>query len=173
MSVGVGELALGWPQALAGLVALQRLGELAYARRNDRRLRAAGGIEYGRRHYPVLIAVHAAWLAAIAGLIPAAAAPAWPWLGAYLVLQGLRVWTVASLGPYWTTRVIVVPGAPDVRRGPYRWLKHPNYLVVAGEIAVLPLVFGAWPIALVFTLANAAVLARRIRVEEQARAGAA
>jgi methyltransferase len=167
------ELALGWPQALAGLVALQRLGELAYARRNDRRLRAAGGSEHGRRHYPLLVAVHAAWLAAIAALIPAAAAPLWPWLAAYLGLQALRVWTVASLGAYWTTRVIVVPGAASVRRGPYRWLRHPNYLVVAGEIAVLPLVFGAWQIALAFTLANAAVLAVRIRVEARARAHAA
>jgi len=86
------------------------------------------------------------------------------------VLQGLRVWVLATLGRYWTTRIITLPGAPLVRRGPYRWLRHPNYVVVAGEIAVLPLAFGAWQIAVVFSLANALVLWIRIRSEERALA---
>jgi methyltransferase len=92
-------------------------------------------------------------------------------LAVYGILQVARYWTIASLGRYWTTRVIVVPGAPAVRRGPYRFMRHPNYAVVAGEIAVLPLVFGAWRIALVFSVLNAAILAHRIRVEDAARRG--
>ena len=94
----------------------------------------------------------------------------WPLLGAFLLLQAARLWVIASLGRFWTTRVITLPGAPLVRRGPYRWLKHPNYLVVVAEIAVLPLTFGAWALALGFSLANAALLADRIRTEEKALA---
>lgn len=161
-------LALGWPQAIAALVALQRLGELAYARRNARRLLASGGEEHGAGHYPLLVGLHAAWLAAIALAVPAGTPIVWPALIGFLVLQGLRVWTVASLGGRWTTRVIVPPNAARVRRGPYRWFKHPNYLVVAGEIALLPLAFGAWRLALAFTAANALILAWRIRVEDAA-----
>ena len=159
---------LGWPQLVAGLVALQRLAELAYARRNAGCLRARGGVEHGQEHYPLLVGLHALWLVALAALVPADAAIRWPALLGFVALQALRVWTVASLGAYWTTRVIVVPGAAPVRRGPYRWLRHPNYLIVAGEIALLPLAFGAWAIAVAFTLANAAVLAWRIRVEDAA-----
>jgi methyltransferase len=161
-------MTVGWPQALALLVALQRLAELAYARRNERRLRAAGGVEHGAGHYPVMVALHAGWLLALATLVPAGAPVVWPLLALYLALQTLRVWTVASLGGFWTTRVIVVPGTPRVRRGPYRWLRHPNYLVVALEIPLLPLAVGAWQIALTFGTANLAVLAWRIRVEERA-----
>lgn len=160
--------ALGWPQAVAGLVALQRLGELAYARRNTRRLLDRGGIEHGRGHYPLLVGLHALWLAAVALAVPADAAIVWPALAGFVLLQGLRLWTVASLGPHWTTRVIVLPGAPPVKRGPYRWLRHPNYWIVVGEIALLPLAFGAWEIALVFTLGNAALLAWRVRIEDAA-----
>ena len=103
-------------------------------------------------------------------LVPADTPPAWGWLGVFVVLQGLRLWVLASLGPLWTTRIITLPGAPLVRRGPYRFLRHPNYAVVVAEIAVLPLVFGAWRIALVFSLLNLALLAWRIRVEQQALA---
>ncbi len=153
------------------LVAAQRLAELAYARRNTHRLKAEGAYESGAGHYPFLVAVHVLWLVSLAVSVPAGQAPNWALLGVFLGLQGLRVWVLASLGRYWTTRVITLPGAPLVRRGPYRFLKHPNYLVVAGEIAVLPLAFGAWEIAVIFSLANAAILAWRIRCEERALSG--
>ena len=147
------------------LVVVQRLGELVYAARNTRALKARGAIEYGARHYPLIVALHAAWLLSLAMFVPWQTAPNWYWLGLLVLLQAARIWVVASLGPHWTTRVIVLPGSPLVRRGPYRWISHPNYCVVAAEIAVLPLAFGAWRIALVFTLLNAAILAWRIRVE--------
>jgi len=156
--------------AVVGLVALQRLAELAYARRNERRLRAQGASEHGARHYPLLVGLHAAWLLAIA--FAAGDAPANPaLLGLFVLLQLARIWVLASLGPWWTTRVLTLPGAPLVLSGPYRWMRHPNYAVVAAEIAVLPLVFGLWQVALVFSAANAALLAVRIRIEERALAG--
>lgn len=154
---------------VVGAVAVQRLIELVHARRNEAALRAAGGIEVGAGHYPLIVALHAGWLGAV--LATAAPAPAdAPLLLAYAALQGLRVWTVGALGRYWTTRVITVPGAPLVRRGPYRLLRHPNYLVVAAEIAVLPLAFHAMATAVLFSALNAALLARRIRVEDAALA---
>jgi methyltransferase len=162
---------LGWAQGVALLVAAQRLGELVYARRNESRLRARGAVESGARHYPLFILLHGAWLLAVFLLIPADRAPSWPLLGLFLLLQAARVWVVATLGPYWTTRVLSLPGAPLVRRGPYRWVRHPNYLIVTAEIAVLPLAFGAWWIAIVFSLANALLLYHRIGVEEAALAG--
>ena len=152
------------------LVVLQRLAELGYARRNARRLLAAGGVEHGAGHYPLFVALHGAWLAALFVLVPAGAPADWGLLGLYGLLQLGRLWVIASLGRRWTTRVIVVPGAPLVTRGPYRFLRHPNYLVVALEIPVLPLAFGAWQIALAFGLANLALLAHRIRVEQRALA---
>jgi methyltransferase len=155
---------------IVALVAAQRLVELIYGRRNEAALLRQGGVEIGRRHYPLFPLLHGAWLAALLLLIPADTPIAWPWLALFLVLQGLRLWVMASLGRYWTTRVITLPQASLVRRGPYRFLRHPNYVVVAAEIAVLPLVFGAWRIALVFSLLNAALLAWRIRVEENALA---
>lgn len=153
------------------LVALQRLAELAYARRNQARLLAAGGREVGAGHYPLLMLVHAGWLAALWLWVPADAPVHWPLLALFLLLQLARLWVVASLGRYWTTRIVTVPGAPLVRRGPYRFLRHPNYLVVALEIAILPLAFGAWAIAILFSLLNGTLLAWRIRVEEAALAG--
>jgi len=156
---------------ILALVTAQRLGELALARRNTRRLRARGAVETGAWHYPLIVALHAAWLAGLWVL-------AWShpvslgWLGVYLVLQLLRAWTLVSLGGRWTTRILTLPGEPPVRRGPYRFLAHPNYWVVAGEIAVLPLVFGMPVYAAVFSLLNAAVLQIRIRAEEGALRGA-
>jgi methyltransferase len=155
---------------IVGLVALQRLGELVLATRNTRALLSRGGVEHGAGHYPLIVLLHAAWLLALLFLVPADAPLSWFWLAVFVVLQGLRAWVVASLGPYWTTRIITLPDAPLVRRGPYRLLRHPNYVVVAAEIVVLPLVFGAWPIALVFSVLNAVMLAWRIRTEEQALA---
>jgi methyltransferase len=157
-------------QALVLLVLLQRLAEVAWARRNERRLRAKGGIEVGAGHYPLFFLLHASWLAALALLVPADAPVSWPLLVLFALLQVARLWVIASLGRFWTTRVITLPGVPLVRRGPYRWLRHPNYLIVAGEIAVLPLAFGAWEIALVFSLMNALLLRHRIGIEQQALA---
>lgn len=155
------------------LVALQRVGELWLSRRNARRLIAEGGTEVGRGHYPLIVLVHAGWLAAMLFLVPSDAPLDLPLILLFLALQGARIWVIASLGRFWTTRVIDLPGAPLVRRGPYRWLRHPNYLVVVLEIAVLPLAFGAWHIALVFTVLNAAMLTWRIRVENAALRGRA
>ena len=136
------------------------------ASRNVRRLKAAGGIEIGRRHYPLLVALHVAWLVAIAAGIRSDTHVSVVPLLAFVLFQGLRLWVLATLGRFWTTRVIVVPDAPLVRHGPYRFLRHPNYVVVAGEIALLPLVFGEVVTAVVFSAINAVVLAWRIHVEE-------
>jgi methyltransferase len=152
---------------ILALVTAERLGELALARRNTRRLLARGAVESGAGHYPLIVALHAAWLAGL-WLLAWDRPASLPWLGVYVVIEGLRVWTLASLGGRWTTRIIVPPGAPPVRRGPYRFLRHPNYLVVVGEIAVLPLVFGLPGYALVFSALNAAALWVRIRAENTA-----
>ena len=151
---------------ILALVVLQRLGELVLARRNTSALLARGAVEIGAKHYPLIVLLHATWLAAVILLLPKPAIINWRLLAVFVVLQGLRVWVLATLGPYWTTRIISVPGAPLVRRGPYRLFRHPNYMVVAGEILVLPLVFGEVWIAIVFSLANAALLTWRIRQEE-------
>lgn len=149
------------------LVTGQRLGELVLARRNTRRLLARGAVETGARHYPLIVGLHFVWLAGLWILAwdrPASLG----WLAGYLVLQALRGWTLASLGDRWTTRIVTVPGEPRVRRGPYRFTAHPNYLVVAGEIGVLPLVFGLPLYALAFSLLNAWLLAIRITAENAA-----
>ena len=151
-------------------VVLARLAELALARRNERRLRARGAVEFGAGHYPLFFLLHGAWLLAVALLADRNAPPVWGWLAVYGALQAARVWTLASLGAYWTTRVLTLPAEPLVRRGPYRWLRHPNYLVVAAEIAALPLAFRLWTVALVFSVLNAMLLAWRLRIEEEALA---
>jgi methyltransferase len=156
--------------AVLGLVVLQRLAELVLAARNTSRLRAAGAFELDARCYPAFVLLHGGWLLSLALLVPATAAPSWPLLTVYAVLQLGRVWILASLGRRWTTRIIVLPGAPLVRRGPYRFVRHPNYLIVAAEIAVLPLAFGAVAIAIVFSLVNLALVVRRIAIEERALA---
>jgi methyltransferase len=150
------------------LVVLQRVGELWYASRNTRALKARGAVEHGRGHYPLIVLLHASWLTAIAlGLRRDPAIRALPLL-LFVLLQALRVWVLATLGPYWTTRVITILGMPLVHRGPYRFLSHPNYLVVIGEIALLPLMFGQVTNAEVFSVLNGAVLAWRIHIEDAA-----
>jgi methyltransferase len=154
------------------LVTVQRLGELALSRYNTRKLLARGAIEVGAGHYPLIVSVHAAWLIAL-----------WIWgrgesvnlvaLALFIVLQGLRVWIIATLGVRWTTRIIVLPGEPLVASGPYRYLSHPNYAVVAAEIAILPLALHLPMLALIFTGLNAAVLAIRLRAETRALSGSA
>ncbi len=150
------------------LVALQRVAELWYSARNTRRLLARGGVEIGAYQYPLFVLLHAAWLVCMAVFVPASRAPNWSLLVLYALLQPLRIWSIASLGGYWTTRIITVPGAPLVRRGAYRFFRHPNYIVVCAEIAVLPLAFGATELAIVFSFLNAALLSWRIRIEERA-----
>ncbi|HJT15456.1 MAG TPA: isoprenylcysteine carboxylmethyltransferase family protein [Dongiaceae bacterium] len=148
------------------LATLQRLIELVIANRNTRALLAEGAYEVGRGHYPAIVFLHTAWLAVLWAFFLFDLALFQPWAAiAYLLVQGLRLWTLLSLGRYWTTRIIVVPDAPLVRRGPYRFLRHPNYLVVVLEIALLPLALGAWPLALGFSIVNALVLGWRIRTE--------
>jgi methyltransferase len=154
--------------ALLALVTLQRLAELIHARRNTRRLRAEGAIEIGADHYPLFIMLHAAWLAALWILaISGHAEIWWPAVIAYGVVELLRIWVMTSLGRYWTTRILIPRETPLVRRGPYRFVNHPNYWVVVFEIALLPLALGSWSLAAVFTVINASVLIWRIRVEER------
>ena len=153
-----------------GLVIVQRLAELALASANTRRLLARGGREIGRPHYPLFILLHASWLVAIAATTPLDRAPIWPLIVVFALLQLARVWVIATLGPYWTTRVITVDGAPLVRSGPFRFVRHPNYWVVVGEIAVLPLAFHDWAVAAVWSILNALLLRHRIAVETAALA---
>lgn len=153
-----------------GAVTTQRLAEVFYARFNEERLKAAGGVEHGASHYPLIVAMHAAWLA---GLWFAASGirPDYTWLTVFLLLQGLRGWVLLTLGCRWTTRVIVLPDKPLIRSGPYRLLSHPNYFVVAAEMLVLPIAFGLVSYALVFSILNAAALTVRIRSENMALRG--
>src|ERR1041385_2877041 len=155
---------------ILALVVAQRLIELWLAQRNTRALLAKGGVEIGRGHYPLFIVLHAAWLGVIVLGLPQHAPVYWLPLAGYLLFEALRTWTMASLGPYWTTRIITLRDVPLVRRGPYRFVRHPNYLIVAGEIALLPLVFGEIWVAVLFTILNAALLTWRIREEEMALA---
>jgi len=154
----------GW---LVAFVAAQRLAELAFAQANTKRLIARGGVEFGAAHYPLIVALHGAWLVALWLLGHDRPVDPW-WLAIFVLLQAGRVWVLTTLGRRWTTRVVVVPGERPIGRGPYRLLRHPNYLVVALEIAVAPLALGLPLVALIFTCANAALLAYRIHVENQA-----
>jgi methyltransferase len=157
------------PVVLA-LVTVQRLGELVLARRNTAALMRRGAIEVAPGHYPAIIACHTLWLASL-WLLGWSRPVELGWLALFVLLQAARVWILATLGARWTTRIIIVPGETLVARGPYRFIKHPNYAVVVGEIAVLPLVFGLPVVALVFTLLNAGVLFVRIRAENRALGG--
>jgi methyltransferase len=156
---------------ILALVTAQRLGELIVARRNTKRLLAAGGIERGAGHYPLMVALHAAWLLGL--WVLAWDRPVSPaWVAVYALLEVFRAWVLVSMGRRWTTRIIVMPGERLVSRGPYRFIPHPNYAVVIGEIAVLPLVFGLTGYAAAFTVLNAALLWVRVRAESAALAEA-
>ncbi len=155
--------------AILAFVTLQRLAELVLARRNTARLMKNGAVEASPGHYPLMIALHGAWLAGL-WLLAWDLRPNLAWLGIFAALQLMRVWVLVTLGPRWTTRIIVVPGEMLVNTGPYRFLSHPNYCVVVAEIMVLPLVFGLVWYGLAFSLLNAAVLALRIRAENRALA---
>ncbi|KAE8763176.1 isoprenylcysteine carboxyl methyltransferase family protein [Georgenia thermotolerans] len=167
-----------WFTALVLLVGLERVAELVVATRNARWSFARGGVETGRGHYPVMVVLHTALL--VGALVEVwwrqpAFVPAlgWPMLALTLAAQGLRWWCIATLGPRWNTRIIVVPGLPLVARGPYRWFRHPNYVAVVVEGFALPLVHSAWITASVFTVANAVLLTVRIRAENRALGAAA
>jgi methyltransferase len=155
---------------ILAVVALQRLSELPLSAYNTKRLIAQGGVEVGRKHFPLFIVLHAGWLLAIFVALPRDPVIHWLPLALYFLLGVLRAWVIATLGPYWTARIITVPNAPLIRNGPYRYLRHPNYWVVVGEIAILPLVFGEIAIAIVFSILNAGMIAWRIRVEDAALA---
>lgn len=152
---------------LLGFVTLQRLFELLLSRRNEARLKLRGAVEAGANHYPVMVLLHVAWLVMLWWL-------AWNiepnmlLVAAFLALQPLRYWVIATLGDRWTTRVFVIPGASLIRTGPYRFFSHPNYLIVVLEIALLPLAFGLIWVAVIFSVLNAALLAWRIRIEQRA-----
>jgi methyltransferase len=152
---------------ILALVTLQRLGELWLSNRNTRRLLAQGAREHSSGHYPLIVILHTTWLATLWWLAPTRPIDGF-WLALFVLIELARIWVLASLGERWTTRIIVIPDAPLVRRGPYRWFNHPNYIVVVAEIAVLPLAFGLWRTALVFSLLNAAILTIRIREENRA-----
>jgi methyltransferase len=152
---------------LVGFLVAQRLVELVLAQRNTARLRATGAVEFGALHYPFIVALHAFWLLGLwlfghnRDVNPIG-------LGFFVALQVIRLWILLSLGRHWSTRVLVLPGTPKVVRGPYRWLRHPNYCVVAAEIALVPMALGLPLFALFFSIANAVLLALRIRVENKA-----
>ncbi len=156
---------------LLALVAAERLAELVVSRRNAAWSFARGGVEYGAGHYPVMVVLHAAFLVGclVEGTLrPFTPTIGWPMLGLVVAAQALRWWVITTLGPRWNTRVIVVPGLPLVATGPFRWVRHPNYVAVVVEGVALPLVHGAWVTALGFTVANAVLLAVRIGVENRA-----
>ncbi len=159
---------MSWAARIVGLVVAERIAELFLSRRNTRRLQRMGGQEAGRGHYPLIVLLHVAWLIAVYAAAPRGQAPIW-WLTAiYLALQGIRYWAIATLGHYWTTRIVNVPEAPLVKDGPYRFMRHPNYAVVVAEIAILPLAFREPRVAAIFSLLNVLLLAWRIRVEARA-----
>lgn len=157
-----------WPSiALLTFVTLQRLGELMLARRNTAALLVRGGREVAPEHYPVMVALHAAWIIGLWLLAPGRQVQPF-WFLLFIGLQGLRLWVLATLKDRWTTRIIVLPGAPLVKSGPYRLLRHPNYAIVIGEIAALPVAFGLPAYAIVFSLFNAAILHVRVKAENAA-----
>ncbi|MER5346476.1 isoprenylcysteine carboxylmethyltransferase family protein [Streptomyces mirabilis] len=166
-----------WYGLLMAAVAVERVAELVVARRNERWSTARGAIVTGQGHYPAMVALHTGLLVACPAEVwladrPFVPALAWPMLAALAAAQALRWWCIGTLGPRWNTRVMVVPGLPLVTSGPYRLLRHPNYVAVVAEGAALPLVHTAWVTAAVFTALNAALLTVRIRCENRALATA-
>jgi methyltransferase len=162
--------AIGLPQLAALLVLLQRGAEELHSARNTRALLAEGAIEAGASYYPVVATTHLAWIAGLFFLIPSTAKASIVLALVYLALQGVRYWIIGTLGRYWTHRIITLKEAPIVRRGPYKLLRHPNYAVTIAETFLLPAVFGAWALGAIMTAVWAAVLAYKIRLENEALA---
>jgi len=152
------------------LIALQRLAELAWTALNTARLRRLGAVEADAGGYPLFVLLHAGWLAGLTLAVPAATLPSWPLLALFVMLQLGRLWVILSLGRWWTTRILTLPGAPLVQTGPFRWVRHPNYVLVMAEFAILPLAFGAIALAAIFSALNLMLIARRIRIEDHALA---
>ena len=150
------------------LVMLQRLAELPLAARNTKALLARGAIETGAGHYPLFILLHSSWLFAILLTTPADAQLNQGLLIVFFLLQFARVWVIATLGGNWTTRIIRLPNQPLIKKGPYLYFSHPNYMIVVLEIALLPLIFGNWPVAVIWSAMNAALLTWRIYLENTA-----
>ena len=166
---------MAWYVLLIVAVAVERVAELVVSARNLTWSRARGGVEFGARHYPAMVALHTGLLVGclvepVALHRPFLPALGWPMLVVVLAAQGLRWWCIATLGHQWNTRVVVIPDAPRVAAGPYRILSHPNYVAVVVEGIALPLVHTAWITASVFTVANAVLLRTRIKVENAALA---
>jgi methyltransferase len=153
---------------IVGFLVVQRLAELGLSRRNHRKLLARGAVEVGQGHYPAMVALHAGWLLALPATIDPRTAVSLPLLAVFVLLECGRVWVIATLGPRWTTRVVVLPGAALIRSGPYRCVRHPNYAIVCAEMAVVPLMFGAWILAVTASVLNLLVLRTRLRVENTA-----
>lgn len=165
-----GGMTVIWPHiAILSFVTLQRAGEMALSRANTAALRARGAREVARGHYPLLVAVHVLWLASLWWLAPGRPIE-WTLVALYAVLQAARVWVIRTLGVRWTTRIIILPGAPRIDTGPFRYLSHPNYAVVMAELVLLPLAFGLWWVAVLFFALNAVALAIRITAENKALA---
>jgi methyltransferase len=159
---------MNWAALIVGIVAAERLIELIISNRNVVKLRKRGGYEAGRNHYPLIVLLHISWMITVYAAAPHDAPPNALLIFVYVLLQGARVWTITSLGSYWTTRIINVPKAPLVHRGPYRFMRHPNYAIVIAEIAILPLAFGEINTAVIFSALNLLMLSWRIFVENRA-----
>jgi methyltransferase len=162
--------AFGLPQMAALLILIQRGLEEVYSQYNTRVLLRQGASEAGRDYYPVVASTHLGWIAAVGFLVPADAPVHLPLLMAYVALQPVRYWIIATLGRYWTHRIITLPGAPVVARGPYRLVRHPNYAVTLAETLLLPLAFGQVALGVIFTVIWAAVLQHKIALEDRALA---
>jgi methyltransferase len=156
------------PQWIVLAIALLRGLELVHAHRNARRLLAEGGQAHGDGHHPVIVGLHVAWLGALWWVGGRIGHPDWLLFAFFVVLEAARLWVVATLGRLWTTRVISLPGAPLVRTGPFRWVRHPNYLIIALQLPLLLFAYGAPGLAVLFGAANILMLAHRIRIEEDA-----
>ncbi len=155
-----------------GCIIAQRVIELVVAKRNERWIKARGGVEFGARHYPIIVLIHTTFLMTmILEVLSFERELSYFWvvlLVGFFLTQGMRIWAIRSLGPYWNTKIIVLPGASVVKKGPYRFIKHPNYVIVALEIVLIPLMFNAYITAIIFTIFNLLILAIRIPTEERA-----
>ena len=162
-------LDIGPPQIAALLILIQRGAEEIHSTRNTKALLARGAREEGASYYPVVAVAHLSWIAGLFFLIPPDAQPIWPLIGLYVVLQAARYWVIATLGPYWTHRIITTDDAPMVSSGAYRFVKHPNYAITVAE-TLLPAAFSAVALALIMTAIWVAVVHYKIRLEEAALA---
>jgi methyltransferase len=157
------------PAQIAGIVLIvQRIGEEIYSQINTRRLRARGAREEGREFIPIVMAVHVTWLAGFFLLIPPIAEPIWPLVILYLLVQPVRYWIIASLGPYWTHGIVTLDGAPIVRTGPYPYVRHPNYIITVIELFLAPAAFGAWGMAVIYLCLWLPIVRYKILLEDRA-----